>query len=230
MATNDLSRPVAPSNDNDFTLTIPAALALYEAAGIPRNPRSIQRYCAKKILSSRRLDEGIDQTYLISRASVERHIRYIKEVTPPTSRDLPRLVATPVAPQDKDDTLRQETTTSDEPRQDPTPVAAQNKDDTPRQKETAPPDLSRQVATDFSIFEHPYVKRLEAEVEEFKGKYEKQIRRTEDVLEASNERLVAMAQSGQIANSETLAKYLLALKTLPPSPADHSDPRDADKV
>jgi hypothetical protein len=56
MTTTDTSRPVATSSDSDFTLTIEDALALYAEAGIPRTPRSIQRYCAKQHLSSRRIE------------------------------------------------------------------------------------------------------------------------------------------------------------------------------
>lgn len=131
METTDTSRPVATSSDSDFTLTIEDALALYAAAGIPRTPRSIQRYCAKEHLSSRRVETEFGEKYLITRASVEKHIAYIKEVTPATSRDLPRPVATTVAAENKDDTPRQEAaTTHDEPR----PVV------------TTPPEDSRYVA------------------------------------------------------------------------------------
>src|ERR1700687_5468268 len=118
MTTNDTSRPVAPSNDSDFTLTIENALALYAEAGIPRTPRSIQRYCAKQHLSSRRIETEFGEKYLITPASVEKHIAYIKEVTPATSRDVPRPVATTVAAENKDDTQRQEPpTTIDQSRQ-----------------------------------------------------------------------------------------------------------------
>jgi hypothetical protein len=254
MPTNDQSRPVATPSDNEFTLTIDDAIALYEAAGISRTPRSVQRYCAKEDLSAHRIDTEFGQKYLITRASVERHIAYIKEVTPATSRDLTRpvattvaaenkddivrqapattpdlsrLVATNIAPENKSETERQEgTTSSDQSRQAPTTVAAENKDDIVQQAPATTPDLSRPVAADISIFEHPYVKRLEAEVEEFKGKYEKQVRRTEDVLEASNKRLVDMAQAGQIASSKTLAEYLLASQNPPPLPIDHLDVND----
>ena len=61
-----------------------------------RTPRSIQRYCAKQHLSSRRIETEFGEKYLITRASVEKHIAYIKEVTPATSRDVPRPVATTV--------------------------------------------------------------------------------------------------------------------------------------
>ena len=116
-----MSRPVATGSDSDFTLTIEDALALYADAGIPRTPRSIQRYCAKEHLSSRRIETEFGEKYLITRASVEKHIAYIKEVTPATSRDVPRPVATT--------------------------VAAENKADMPRQEAATPPDQSRPVAT-----------------------------------------------------------------------------------
>jgi hypothetical protein len=130
METIDTSRLVATSDDSDFTLTIDDALALYAEAGIPRTPRSIQRYCAKQHLSSRRIETEFGEKYLITRASVEKHIAYIKEVTPATSRDVPRPVATTVAAENMNDTQRQEPpTTPDQQR----PVATS-------------PDLSRYVA------------------------------------------------------------------------------------
>jgi hypothetical protein len=126
MTTTDTSRPVATSSDSDFTLTIDDALALYAEAGIPRTPRSIQRYCAKEHLSSRRIETEFGEKYLIMRASVEKHIAYIKEVTPATGRDLPRPVATTVAAENKDDMPRQEApTTTDLPR----PVATASPED-----------------------------------------------------------------------------------------------------
>jgi hypothetical protein len=109
---DDQSQPVATTTDSDFTLTIDDALSLYAEAGIPRTPRSIQRYCAKEHLSSRRIETEFGEKYLVTRASVEKHIAYIKEVTPATSRDVPRPVATTVAAENKDDTQRQEASTT----------------------------------------------------------------------------------------------------------------------
>jgi len=70
------SRLVATSSDSDFTLTVDDALALYAGAGIPRTPRSIQRYCAKQHLSSHRIKTEFGEKYLITRSSVEKHIAY----------------------------------------------------------------------------------------------------------------------------------------------------------
>lgn len=90
MTTNDTSRQVATSDDNEFSLTIEDALALYAAAGIARTPRSIQRYCVKQHLNAHRIETEFGEKYLITRASVEKHISYIKEVTPATGRDRSR--------------------------------------------------------------------------------------------------------------------------------------------
>jgi hypothetical protein len=126
MTNPDQSRPVATHSDSDFTLTIDDALSLYAKAGIPRTPRSVQRYCAKEHLACRLIETEFGEKYLITPASVEKHIAYIKEVSPATSRDLSRPAATTVAAENKDDTQRQEpTTTTDQSR----PVATTQPDD-----------------------------------------------------------------------------------------------------
>ena len=97
-------------------------------------------------------------------------------------------------------------------------------------KEDAPEPVQPRPAAasvDLAIFEHPYVQRLEREVDDLKSKYEKQVRRTEDILEDANKRLVEMAQAGQIAGSKTLAEYLLAAKNVAPAPVDHRDQTSA---
>lgn len=51
--TDDRSRQVATTPDSEFTLSIDEALERYAAAGLPRTPRSVQRYCAKGHLQCR---------------------------------------------------------------------------------------------------------------------------------------------------------------------------------
>ncbi len=120
--TDDLSRPVATNPDSGFTLTIDEALERYARAGLPRTPRSVQRYCAKGHLDCRRIETAFGEKYLISPASVDKHIGYIEELRPvATSRDQSRPVATTVASEASHDEPRQEAPTS--------------------------PDLSRPVAT-----------------------------------------------------------------------------------
>jgi hypothetical protein len=122
--TDDQSRLVATSPDSEFTLTIDEALERYARAGLPRTPRSVQRYCAKGHLDCRRIETAFGEKYLISPASLDKHIAYVEEVRPvATSRDVPRHVATP--------------------------VATQVSHDGPRQPAATTPDLSRPVATEY---------------------------------------------------------------------------------
>ncbi len=94
---DDQSRPVATRPDSEFTVTIEEALERYSRAGLPRTPRSIQRYCAKGHLECRLIETSFGEKYLISPESIAKHIAYIEEVRPAAaSRDLSRLVATAV--------------------------------------------------------------------------------------------------------------------------------------
>ena len=91
---------------------------------LPRTPRSIQRYCAKGHLDCRRIETSFGEKYLISPASVDKHIAYIEEVRPvATGRDVPRQVATT--------------------------VVAEKSHEEPRQPAATSPDLSRPVATEY---------------------------------------------------------------------------------
>jgi hypothetical protein len=138
---DDMSRQVATSPDSDFTLTIDQALERYSRAGLPRTPRSIQRYCAKGHLDCRRIETQFGEKYLISPSSIDKHIAYIEEVRPvATSPDL----------------SRPDATSRDMPRQATTGIAPGESHDIEMQEGTTSPDLSRPVATE-------YVKRVESE-------------------------------------------------------------------
>src|SRR6266568_5151585 len=88
--TDDQSRQVATSPDSDFILAIEDALDRHERAGLPRTPRSIQRYCAKGHLQCRLLETQFGEKWLIEPQSVDKHVAYLKEVAPTTSRDMLR--------------------------------------------------------------------------------------------------------------------------------------------
>src|SRR5579863_3353937 len=91
---HDLSRPAATTIDSEYTLSIEDASLLYERAGHPRTSRSIQRYCAKGHLDCRRIETSFGEKFLITPASVAKHVAYIEEVRPAANiRDLPRSTA-----------------------------------------------------------------------------------------------------------------------------------------
>ncbi len=90
-ATSDLARPEPSTTDQigprptvssvrreEHNLTTREALQLFEDAGLPRNQRSIERYCADGKLDA--FFDSDEQRYYISRASAERLIGHLKEI------------------------------------------------------------------------------------------------------------------------------------------------------
>lgn len=134
---DDQPRPVATSPDNEYSLSIEDAAARYEHAGLPRTFRTIQRYCAKGHLDCRRVEIPYGEKYLISPASIAKHIAYIEETRQTMAgRDAPR------------------------------PVAAMSHEETQAPEDTRPPstgrDEPRQSAAE-ADFVSRYVARLEGE-------------------------------------------------------------------
>ena len=185
--TNALPRPSAPSPENEYMLTIDEVAELYATAGFPRPIRRLQKYCARGDLDCRKVETLSGEKYLITPISVERHIALIAQTQGAAGRGGARPDASPGAEQESHKLAAAEATPPGAP---------------------ARPDAS--ITSDLSVFDHPYVRRLEREVDELKGKYEGQVRRTEQVLETANRNLIELAQANAIAQSETLARYMLA--------------------
>ncbi|HVY20694.1 MAG TPA: hypothetical protein VHA70_11550 [Bauldia sp.] len=165
----DLSRPVATTPDSEFTLSIDEALDLYARAGHPRTPRSVQRYCAKGHLESRRIETPFGEKYLITPDSVAKHIAYIEEVTPTTGRDLSRPVATT-------DDMRDEVPASNNER----PADGEE-----QRQGTTTPDLSRPVATGRD--NDRYISRIESENEFLRGQVVVKDGQIKDLTERARE-------------------------------------------
>ena len=211
----DQPRHAATSPD-EYTLTIEEAALRYEHAGHPRTLRSIQRYCAKGHLDHLRQETTFGDKYLITPASVARHIAQIAELASTTGRDEPRHAATVVAhvmqPLIEPDTARQSAaTTVDQPR----PVAA-SRDAAPEGSDSRTalpqPETHRDHVSDLDVYEHPYVKRLEAQIDRLEIRYEAQVRRTEEIQLTAQERLVDLQRMTTIGQSKTLADFMLQAK------------------
>ncbi len=188
---DDQPRHVATSLDTDFTLTIDEALERYARAGLPRTPRSVQRYCAKGHLEARLIETPFGEKYLISPASIDKHIAYIQEINDATSRDRSRPFAVDNSNHLSRDNQRQGgTTTIDQSRQVATgydmPPESPGIDE--RQVATAAAtsdDKSRQVAT--TDADTRYVARLESEVDFLRGQVATKDEQIKELTERSRE-------------------------------------------
>ena len=83
-------RPDANTDEQAFILTIDDALRRYEAAGHPRTPRAIQKYCARGDLECVKEDTEFGQRYRVTSASVARHLAQIEEIKQAKVRDRTR--------------------------------------------------------------------------------------------------------------------------------------------
>ena len=121
---DDQPRPAATTPDNEYSLSIEDAAQRYEHAGLPRTLRTIQRYCANGHLDCRRVEIPYGEKYLITPASVAKHIAYIEETRQTMAgRDEPRPVATvSSAPIAVSEEVRPPAASRDEPR----PTATEN--------------------------------------------------------------------------------------------------------
>src|SRR5271157_1048980 len=72
-------RPAANTDEHTFLLSVEEAADRYAAAGHPRTIRAIQKYCGRGDLESQKVETTYGERYLITPASVDRHIAMIIE-------------------------------------------------------------------------------------------------------------------------------------------------------
>ena len=183
-----MSRQGATTPDSDFTLTVDEAVARYEHAGHPRTPRSIQRFCKNGHLDYRRIETPFGEKFLISPASVAKHIAYIEEVRPTaTGHDVSRQVGAEEINKMTDDTPRQVASTShDLSRQDATRGTEKSPVEPARPVQATTADTPRPVATSPDISER-YLARLEGEVEFLRDEISTKNAQIKELTERSRE-------------------------------------------
>ena len=83
-------RPAANTDEHSFLLSVEEAADRYAAAGHPRTIRAIQKYCGRGDLESQKVETTYGERYLITPASVDRHIAMIIERSQATIRERTR--------------------------------------------------------------------------------------------------------------------------------------------
>ena len=158
----DMSRQDATAID-EYSLTIEAALVRYEHAGHPRTARSIQRYCSNGHLDCLRQETAFGEKYLITPASVARHISQIAELAQATRHDMSRLNGHGFAPSFGHDSLRPVATTSDRSALVAPEPLTENPVPPPIAESAKSPDEARHVVPSPDL-SGKYTERLEGEV------------------------------------------------------------------
>jgi hypothetical protein len=84
------ARPGAAADEHGYLLSVEEAADRYAAAGHPRTIRAIQKYCGRGDLESQKVETTYGERYLITPASIDRHIAMIIERSQTTGREQPR--------------------------------------------------------------------------------------------------------------------------------------------
>jgi len=75
----DMSRQLDP---NKYTLTVEEASRIFSDAGVPRSPRTIDRYCKSGHLVCMKIETDRNEKYLITEDSVTERITELQQVAP----------------------------------------------------------------------------------------------------------------------------------------------------
>lgn len=204
----DMASQSAPQLDTDelrHTLSVHDVGAQLEAAGVPRSRRQIIRYCETAMLEAVKVPGPTGAQWFISPASVPKAIADLKQWDAQrvrhgtTKPDMSSTVELNPAPK-----IETDIASHGEPERAMSDEEIREKG-SETERATARHD-------ELNIYEHPYVKRLESQVEKWEGKYEAQVRRTEEIQIRHQEKLVELQRMTTIGQSKTLADFMLQAK------------------
>ncbi len=205
----DIARHAAPQPDEvRHTLTVRDVEVLLAQAGVQRSHRHVLRMCQTSMLDAVKFPGGPsgDQWH-ITPASVPKAIGDLKQINEQRARRgaLRPPMTDLVVPE------REPRTNTDLPSRgapQPATSGAENIDDT----SPAQPAIARHGPLEHDIYQHPYVKRLEAQVEKVEKKYDDQVRRTEEIQLKSQQQIIELQRMTAIGQSQTLADFMLRAK------------------
>ena len=219
----DMSSHDATRREELHTMTISELEAKIAASGVLISRRQILRHCASGTFDAKKLPatNNIDE-WFIAPASVEKGIADIKTLQEQRARrEASRRVA---SGHDQVETSTQSDTVASG--HDTSRLDVTEKQSVGKLAETRP-DMSRHVASDMDIYEHPYVQRLEAQVDKLEKKYDDQIRRTEEIQINSQKQILELQRMTAIGQSQTLADFMLKAKDWLLGQGSEPEKRDA---
>src|SRR5579863_4974483 len=101
-------RPDASTDEHTFLLSVEEAADRYATAGHPRTIRAIQKYCRRGDLESQKVETTYGERYLITPASIDRHIAMIMERSQTNVREQPRPDASVRSQESKENTSNEQ--------------------------------------------------------------------------------------------------------------------------
>ena len=210
MTPEDTASHGTPHPDNGdlrHTLSLHEVGAALVAAGVPRSHRQVVRYAETAMLDAVKVPGPNGEQWYVSPASLPKVIGDLKQWEAQRARHgTPRPamsdpVAVEASPNSNADTASHGT-----------PQPAMSEEEISHKGSETEPVMARQGLTELDVYEHPYVKRLEAQVDKLEGKLDAQVRRTEEIQTRSQNALIELQRMVAVGQSETLANFMLKAK------------------
>jgi hypothetical protein len=196
-------------------MTVRELEARIKAAGIVMSDRQVVRHCKAGTFDAIKIPAANNvEQWFIALSSVEKGIADIKALQEQRSRHSATRqdVTDTDTPPEPHVALRE--TGSDMSGHDASRQDVTDKENSVSKGPTQHDTSGRVTTSDTDIFEHPYVKRLEDQVEKWQDKYEQQVRRTEEIQSGHQKELVELQRMTAVASSKTLGDYMLKVREL----------------
>jgi hypothetical protein len=206
--TPDTASHGAPQHDTvelRHTLSIHDVEAQLVTAGVERSHRQVIRYCESGLLDAVKIPGPTGVQWYVSPASVPKAIGDLKQWDAQRHGAPQHDTSDHVA-------LEKDLNSNPDMARHSTPEPAMSDKETSQKGSETQSVTARHGATELDIFEHPYVKRLEGQVEKWENKYHDQVRRTEDIQLASQKQIIELQRMTAIGQSQTLADFMLKAK------------------
>jgi len=226
---DDTASRSTPQPDQDrHTLTVREVELLFAQAGVHRSHRHVIRLCKSGLLDAKPIPGPFGDQWYVTAESVPKAIGDLKQIDAQRARRALTQQATsghvmPSAPGiSESDTASHSTPQPDMSASEtlaerevthPDKVGHSATDtDAQRGSGAAGTDTPRRAFDDFSIYEHPYVQKLEERNAKLEAKYEAQVRRTEEIQIQSQEKILELQRMTTVGQSKTLADFMLQAK------------------
>ena len=220
--------PASPGKDRHlYDLNLKGVQQRLVEAGLPRSDKSLRRYCQDGRLDCMKVDGATGPLYLVRSESVERLIGEFMQVQAiadvaghsPAQSDSNSVLAQHLGSPFVADTAAQ-SPAEPEPadQEDPQIYSSPARDTAGHSPASSGSERRSSQGTSHSepdegsIFEHPYVLKLEARIDKLEERLEVQVRRTEEIQTNARQELIELQRASQVAQSKTLAEYLLRAK------------------
>ena len=220
MPPSDPSASINPEPQHAFAISLNHVMERFNAEGIGRTKRRLAELCQKGTLEGRKFKTTHGDTWFVTAASLEAAVQQIKSeeslaaaagasmLEHATAGDSQRSPAASTPGQNQSAPPK-----ADEPAQ-PSSSIPHRAEAGGSQLQHAPAGYGRvEQGSDLAVYDHPYIKRLEAKVDKLEDKlYETQTAHRQELMELQKANLVAISQN--------FGKYMLemiGMKTTPTS-------------